>query len=507
MTVARGPSHMYFAGSKSPPGLLGLPENQSTDFKSSHPHDRSEDTRSCAKDRLLKGPQAWGSDQQLAGDRRAPSLAKILASSPCACSSVDGERRPSKPIACTHSVSPSTEQLPHLPSSSDGTVSRHALDFRVRNYQVAGSQCTKLPVSFRKHSLDSLMTAVHAAETVDGCQDLSIQKADHEYQVRLGNIIQLKNGISETLRNWPLAKPSARDGVSYYCLLDSLSLTDMHKLLQASERLAIEAKELSQLKQRRECEVNGSAAIAVKDPTSYTHQPRRMPFLPPPHEMLAQHRYFQNTMPPGNAQSQTLPSCFKARSGQCSNQHQAVVRHDTIGRPVSVNEPCYGERGDPILPSFDKADTSQKLPDRDMTHRLFKIQKPIKCSMTAPELVQSPIKDVNESVRQKTSIGTMTCVHCSRKDTPEWRRGPYGNRTVCNACGLFYGKLVKKFGYHNANIMMHYRRTTMPEDRRVPSHFFVPQSFVRRLQVDQSLNRNFGITEGSLAYETGSGRI
>ncbi|KAG0275341.1 hypothetical protein BGZ96_003828, partial [Linnemannia gamsii] len=36
------------------------------------------------------------------------------------------------------------------------------------------------------------------------------------------------------------------------------------------------------------------------------------------------------------------------------------------------------------------------------------------------------------------------CLSCDTSDTPEWRRGPDGARTLCNACGLHYAKLLKR---------------------------------------------------------------
>eukprot|EP01088_Endostelium_zonatum_P021314 TRINITY_DN832_c7_g1_i1.p1 TRINITY_DN832_c7_g1~~TRINITY_DN832_c7_g1_i1.p1 ORF type:complete len:426 (-),score=155.37 TRINITY_DN832_c7_g1_i1:109-1386(-) len=36
------------------------------------------------------------------------------------------------------------------------------------------------------------------------------------------------------------------------------------------------------------------------------------------------------------------------------------------------------------------------------------------------------------------------CVECGRTETPEWRRGPKGKNTLCNACGVAYMKLLKK---------------------------------------------------------------
>lgn len=36
-----------------------------------------------------------------------------------------------------------------------------------------------------------------------------------------------------------------------------------------------------------------------------------------------------------------------------------------------------------------------------------------------------------------------SCVMCHTRNTPEWRRGPSGNRDLCNSCGLRYAKQVR----------------------------------------------------------------
>ena len=43
------------------------------------------------------------------------------------------------------------------------------------------------------------------------------------------------------------------------------------------------------------------------------------------------------------------------------------------------------------------------------------------------------------------------CHSCNRAETPEWRRGPDGARTLCNACGLHYAKLTRKQNGGNKN--------------------------------------------------------
>jgi len=45
------------------------------------------------------------------------------------------------------------------------------------------------------------------------------------------------------------------------------------------------------------------------------------------------------------------------------------------------------------------------------------------------------------------------CHSCNRAETPEWRRGPDGARTLCNACGLHYAKLTRKIGVNKAAAM------------------------------------------------------
>ncbi|KAH9961200.1 hypothetical protein BGW80DRAFT_1438779 [Lactifluus volemus] len=37
------------------------------------------------------------------------------------------------------------------------------------------------------------------------------------------------------------------------------------------------------------------------------------------------------------------------------------------------------------------------------------------------------------------------CNTCGRTDSPEWRKGPRGPKTLCNACGLRWAKKVRKF--------------------------------------------------------------
>merc|ERR1712203_786334 len=43
--------------------------------------------------------------------------------------------------------------------------------------------------------------------------------------------------------------------------------------------------------------------------------------------------------------------------------------------------------------------------------------------------------------RRNNGNATKDCANCHTKVTPEWRRGPSGQRDLCNSCGLRWAKL------------------------------------------------------------------
>jgi len=62
-----------------------------------------------------------------------------------------------------------------------------------------------------------------------------------------------------------------------------------------------------------------------------------------------------------------------------------------------------------------------------------------------------PLDDEDEKKskrkRKKNVCNTkrnLHCFKCGATETPEWRRGPQGEHTLCNACGLHYAKTLKK---------------------------------------------------------------
>ncbi|TBU33394.1 hypothetical protein BD311DRAFT_434084 [Dichomitus squalens] len=56
----------------------------------------------------------------------------------------------------------------------------------------------------------------------------------------------------------------------------------------------------------------------------------------------------------------------------------------------------------------------------------------------------APGQQKNKYRKRSRATPPGKCHSCNIRETPEWRRGPDGARTLCNACGLHYAKLMRK---------------------------------------------------------------
>lgn len=62
-------------------------------------------------------------------------------------------------------------------------------------------------------------------------------------------------------------------------------------------------------------------------------------------------------------------------------------------------------------------------------------------------LVQSGPETAASRKRDTSDVFGRTCLHCGSDKTPQWRLGPMGPKTLCNACGVRYksGRLVPEY--------------------------------------------------------------
>ncbi|KAI7901558.1 uncharacterized protein BX663DRAFT_513277 [Cokeromyces recurvatus] len=58
------------------------------------------------------------------------------------------------------------------------------------------------------------------------------------------------------------------------------------------------------------------------------------------------------------------------------------------------------------------------------------------------EIVENTV--VSLPLKQRSSNNKHHCQNCGTRTSPEWRRGPTGHKTLCNACGLRYSRSVAR---------------------------------------------------------------
>ncbi|PIL24287.1 transcription factor [Ganoderma sinense ZZ0214-1] len=61
-----------------------------------------------------------------------------------------------------------------------------------------------------------------------------------------------------------------------------------------------------------------------------------------------------------------------------------------------------------------------------------------------PSLVTDADEDGPRKKLKRAAAEQHVCVTCGRTDSPEWRKGPNGPKTLCNACGLRWAKKARK---------------------------------------------------------------
>jgi len=76
------------------------------------------------------------------------------------------------------------------------------------------------------------------------------------------------------------------------------------------------------------------------------------------------------------------------------------------------------------------------------------VVQPIPIVASPPQTLSSPsplsVLSLPPSSNLKMSAFTKVCETCGKSRSPEWRKGPSGEKTLCNACGLRYSRSLKK---------------------------------------------------------------
>ncbi|KAG8375603.1 hypothetical protein BUALT_Bualt10G0117600 [Buddleja alternifolia] len=146
---------------------------------------------------------------------------------------------------------------------------------------------------------------------------------------------------------------------------------------------------------------------------------------------------------------------MKARTNESSEIHPAQYHFQP-----ETTRPAPTLRSEMSVPAKARSKRS-RAPPVNWTSRLLAVSPtpPSPAAATGPTMSSSSESDVTaakKTVAHKNKEGTpenstggegRRCLHCATDKTPQWRTGPMGPKTLCNACGVRYksGRLVPEY--------------------------------------------------------------
>ncbi|CAL1378245.1 unnamed protein product [Linum trigynum] len=127
-------------------------------------------------------------------------------------------------------------------------------------------------------------------------------------------------------------------------------------------------------------------------------------------------------------------------SSSCDTQLEPMGRN--------MNHPMF--QPDTPLPGKARSKRSRAAPG-NWTTRLLHLASP--SGKGASKKQQQPQQQQEGPAQNPSSSGSGSdaivrrCLHCGSEKTPQWRTGPMGPKTLCNACGVRYksGRLVPEY--------------------------------------------------------------
>lgn len=161
------------------------------------------------------------------------------------------------------------------------------------------------------------------------------------------------------------------------------------------------------------------------------------------------------------------------------NNNNNPSPNDNINSPLTSTSHSYSPyHSRSHSPSHSNTNSNTRSNFKNLNPKFFKPPTILNESVSSLQVVPFNPNENQEANAKLNSHGTLqpdlplkvklVCLHCGSTSTPEWRKGPEDAKTLCNACGLFHTKLVKKIGAAGAACELRKRRENdEPHNRRI----------------------------------------
>ncbi|KAF3450702.1 hypothetical protein FNV43_RR06791 [Rhamnella rubrinervis] len=115
---------------------------------------------------------------------------------------------------------------------------------------------------------------------------------------------------------------------------------------------------------------------------------------------------------------------------------------ETVPNETARNSPFF--QPESPLPGKARSKRSRAAPG-DWSTRLLHLITP--SNDTKPVKTTTSKKKEGSNSNSSSDSSGRKCLHCATEKTPQWRTGPMGPKTLCNACGVRYksGRLVPEY--------------------------------------------------------------
>ncbi|GMI81856.1 GATA transcription factor 11 [Hibiscus trionum] len=126
---------------------------------------------------------------------------------------------------------------------------------------------------------------------------------------------------------------------------------------------------------------------------------------------------------------------FSVKRGRSKSKRRRASTFNLQLTLPSISSASFASRGS------DYQFGSESESESHLTQRSAKKRQKKKKNLT----LLSSSSEIKKSSSQQPNV--MKCMHCEITETPQWREGPMGPKTLCNACGVRYrsGRLFPEY--------------------------------------------------------------
>ncbi|KAJ5780909.1 hypothetical protein N7457_006069 [Penicillium paradoxum] len=171
--------------------------------------------------------------------------------------------------------------------------------------------------------------------------------------------------------------------------------------------------------------------------------------------LVAQIRFSRSSPPSATAIAAAEDESLASLTGTARNTTLTLDnplpprQYGTLGQRMPDLSSLIGSNGLPtgnrsISPSTDPATFFTELnPTRGSSWQI-ELRELEKQNRTLADELQRMLARRKKRKRKQSAIAIeKSCAMCNTNNTPEWRRGPSGNRDLCNSCGLRWAKQIR----------------------------------------------------------------